>query len=178
MYVKTDLSPSSTIPPTSLINTYAIFFKSLRTPRFYFFKHSYKLPLPHLQALGWISISRREGRLRYPGALGTRRGAGKNRPNADAQPYFSGLGEIWLGEGQEQRAGPISPWAFHDGEINYMLIMETVPLTFALAPRASSCNCFFFFFVCVYVLRCGFQRNSLESETSAVTRRTYLLLSA
>lgn len=85
--------------------------------------------------------------------------------NASTQPRFSGLGEIRLGEGRERRAVPISLWAFYGGEIKYMLMVETSLLTSPLAPRESSCKTGFL----TYVLRCGFGRNPLESETSAIT---------
>lgn len=66
--------------------------------------------------------------------------ATRRESNADTQPWFSGLGEIRLGEGREWRAVPISLWAFYDGEIKYMLMVETSLLTSPWVPRESSCK--------------------------------------
>lgn len=107
------------------------------------------------------SLVTHKGELKKPG-VGVHDQEG---PNAYTQLWFSGLGEIRLGEGQERRAFPISLWAFYAGEIKYMLMVETSLLTSPLAPRESSCKTGFLMFV----LRCGFGRNSLESETSAIT---------
>lgn len=66
--------------------------------------------------------------------------ATRRESNANTEPWFSGLGEIRLGEGREWRVVPISLWAFYDGEIKYMLMVETSLLTSPWAPREGSCK--------------------------------------
>lgn len=59
-------------------------------------------------------------------------------------PVFLGWVKSGWGKGGSRGQVPFHLGYFYDGEIKYMLIVETLPLTFALTPRASSCKLFFF----------------------------------
>lgn len=170
--VSSDLSPL--YKTTCTINQYLCnILKPLKTTHLYVSEQSYKpSPFPHFWAL-FASIQpscHNEGggipRWDEPEVpwLGVRDQKG---PHAYTQLWFSGLGEIRLGEGRESRAVPISLWVFYDGKIKHMLMVEMPLLPSPLTPGESSCKTGFL----MYVLRCGFGRNPppLESETSAVT---------